>query len=199
MKRLILAIVLIQLTLVVAIAQEQKLDLLVADSTWLKEIIKFPFDFAPELPYQGYEDLRFAKHWRNPDGNEFFSYAYIWNINLSVLPTAEGIENDMLLYYDGLMTAVNKDKGFIIPKTKATFIKKETINNLPHFKGTMQVYDSFVTKKVTTLYVNVETLYCTTQKRYILFFKVSAESFNKPIWQKFEALKFVDNFCENKP
>ena len=43
-------------------AQQNKLKqgVLIADTTWLEEVIPFPIRFAPEIKYDGYEDLRFG-------------------------------------------------------------------------------------------------------------------------------------------
>jgi hypothetical protein len=43
--------------------QKEEINLLLADSTWGKEIIQIPFWFAPEINYKGHEDIRFAKGW----------------------------------------------------------------------------------------------------------------------------------------
>ena len=61
--------------------KDNDLYILEADSTYLKGVIKFPFGFAPEINCEGYEDLRFAKDWRNPVGIEFFTYAFLRNMN----------------------------------------------------------------------------------------------------------------------
>ena len=38
----------------------------------------FPLDFAPELPYRGLEELRFAPKFFNPDAPAYWSYAFAW-------------------------------------------------------------------------------------------------------------------------
>ncbi len=198
MKKLIFTLITLQSILITS-GQEQELRVLESDSTWLKETIKFPLGFAPKLDYQGYDDVRFSKDWRNPDSDAFFTYAYVWNINLSILPTVSSIEQDMRLFYDGLMTAVNRNKDVTVPKTIATFTEIESKKGLPGFNGTLQIYDSFATKKVITLYANVETQYCATQKRYVLFFKISSKTYDHYIWKRFETLKLKENFCDFKP
>lgn len=176
--------------------EEQNLDILVTDSTWLKEIIHFPLGFAPDLNYTGFEDLRFAKAWRNPESEEFFSYVFIWNINLNQKPTKETVETDLKRYYDGLMTAVNKNKDYTIPETEVALTQDTDSTDLPFFKGTMQVYDSFVTRQVQTFYLTVETLYCETTTHYKLYFKVSTKNYDEPIWDKFETITLNTTYCK---
>ena len=174
----------------------EDLYLLEADSTWLKEVIKFPLGFAQEINFQGYEDLRFAKNWSKPEGEEFFTYAFVWNINLTKTPTVEIIESNMKLYYDGLMSAVNKEKDFVVPKTEVEFNQIKNNSKLLAFVGEINVHDSFFTRKIITLNVTVETTYCEEQNKYIMLFRISTVNFENKIWDKLNAIKLVDNYCE---
>lgn len=120
-------------------------ELFKTDSTvWIKEIIKFPLGFAPEIAYEGYEDLRFVKDgWGKVDHPEFWSYAFGWDIKTEAKPTLKDIEHNIQLYYDGLMKAVNKDKAFTVPKSVISFQK----TNTNQYRGTIKTYDAFYTKK----------------------------------------------------
>lgn len=176
--------------------EHENLYVLEADSTWLKEIIKFPLSFAQDINYEGYEDLRFAKNWSKPEGTEFFTYAYVWNINLKEAPTVAMIETNMKLYYDGLMGAVNKEKDFIVPKTKVEFNELESDSELPEFKGKMQVHDSFFTRKTIELNVLVKTTYCKDQEKYLMLFRVSTLDFDDAIWNQLNAVSLTLDVCE---
>lgn len=193
-----ITIAMLLLCSVLAFAQDEKdLDILEADSTWLKEIIKFPLSFAQDINYKGYEDLRFAKDWSKPEGSEFFTYAFVWNINLIEMPTINMLEDNMKLYYDGLMAAVNKDENFTIPESVIHFSKKENINKkLPYFIGEMKVYDSFFTKKIITLFANVETIYCKEQNKYLMLFRISSLNFENSIWKKLQDVTLIETACE---
>ncbi|WP_339614636.1 hypothetical protein [uncultured Winogradskyella sp.] len=178
-------------------AQEnEEMYLLESDNTWLKEIIKFPFGFAQDIDFEGYEDLRFAKDWSKPNSSEFFTYAFVWNINLKKIPTIDIVTSNIKLYYDGLMAAVNKDSEFTVPKTIVKFSLNKKKSELPGFRGVMQIYDSFFTEKVIDLYVTVVTLYCETRKDYLLFFKVSSKSYENEVWKKLNTVKLKANYCK---
>ncbi|WP_296385387.1 hypothetical protein [Winogradskyella sp.] len=176
--------------------EKENLYVLEADSTWLKEIIKFPLGFAQDIAYEGYEDLRFAKNWSKPEGLEFFTYAFVWNINLLEVPTVSLIETNTKLYYDGLMAAVNKEKDFTIPKTIVEFHQLESEAELPSFRGKMLVHDSFFTKKIINLNVSVETTYCKEQDKYLMLFRVSTLDFDDVIWNQLNAITLASNICE---
>ncbi|WP_299113643.1 hypothetical protein [uncultured Winogradskyella sp.] len=195
MKQLIIIIALLHS--VVLLSQEnENLYILKADSTWLKEVIKFPLEFAEDIDFEGYEDLRFAKNWSNPESSEFFTYAFVWNVNLSSSPTLELVTTNMKLYYDGLMTAVNKDKNFEIPKTIVDFQEIKETSELPVFNGEMKVYDAFFTKDIIELNVTVKITYCKEQNKYVLLFRISTLDYQNKIWNKLNAIKLADNHCE---
>ncbi|WP_299362102.1 hypothetical protein [Winogradskyella sp.] len=178
--------------------KDEDLEILAADSTWLKELIRFPLSFAPDIDYRGYEDIRFAKNWNKPESPEFFTYAFVWNVNLKSVPTTQMLESNMVLYYDGLMNVVNKDKAFDVPTTKVDFEKVKLVNNdsaLPTFKGRIQVYDAFFTNKVITLYATIETFYCTDQNKYMLLFRISTFNFEDSVWKKLKTVKLVEGHC----
>ena len=45
---------------------------------WRGETIPFPLGFAPELAYQGVEELRFPPGFLDPGASHFWSYAFVW-------------------------------------------------------------------------------------------------------------------------
>ncbi|WP_422104415.1 hypothetical protein [Winogradskyella sp.] len=171
------------------------LELLEADSTWTKELIKFPLSFAPSIDYEGYEDIRFAQNWKDPESPEFFAYAFVWNINLEKIPTADQLESYMTSYYDGLMTVVNKNKDMTIPNSEVDFETNVNSTALPIFKGQMNVYDAFFTKEVISLYAKVETFYCKDQGKYILLFRIATKTFDDAVWEKLNTVQLVKGYC----
>ena len=193
MKYIIITIALLY-SIVLFGQEKEELYILEADSTWLKEIIKFPLGFAQDINYEGYEDLRFAKDWRNAEGSEFFTYAFVWNVNLTEVPTVDMIETNMKLYYDGLMGAVNSDKDFVVPETIVAFHQLDSESKLLCFRGEIQTYDSFSSKKVINLNVSVETTYCKDQGKYLMLFRVSALDFENVIWDTLNSIKLSENY-----
>ena len=110
--------------------QKEEINLIQADSTWSKEIIQIPFWFAPEINFNGHEDIRFAKGWEKIDSTGFWTYVFAWEINLKTKPTTKFFEDNLKRYFDGLMKVVNEDTLLTIPKTKTSFIEKEQIYEL---------------------------------------------------------------------
>lgn len=169
-----------------------KLYLLKTDKTWTKEVFTFPLNFARDIPYKGTEEAHFPRGWRDVDSPEFWSYAFAWNVDLTTDLTKEKLENNLAQYFDGLMRVVNKNKDLVPPKSIA-----EVKQDGAQFRGTIEIFDAFVTDEAMTLQVVVEKQYCTEKQQSILVFKFSPKAFQHEIWDTLEKIKLRAGFCEN--
>ncbi len=177
--------------------QKEDINLLQADRTWGKEIIQIPFWFAPEINYSGHEDIRFAKGWADIHSAGFWTYVFAWDINLKTKPTPKFFEDNLKLYFDGLMKVVNEDTLLTIPKTKTSFIAKEQKKELSTFTGTIEIYDAFTTKKMITLHVTIESVYCKKTKTFIPLLRFSPKDFKHKAWEMLNQVTLRDNICNN--
>ena len=198
MKKIILLILLT--SSFCTFAQDKKeVNLIQTDKTWGKEIIQVPFWFAPKIGYKGQEDIRFAKGWEDINSDGFWVLVFAWDINLTTKPTAQFFEDNLKLYFDGLMKVVNEDSTITIPKTKASFSEKEKLKEgVTTFSGTVETYDAFTTKKMLKLNVTIESYYCKESKQYIPLFKFAPRGFKHKAWEMLKQTKLHDSVC-NKP
>lgn len=178
--------------------QKEEINLIQADSTWSKEIIQIPFWFAPEINFNGHEDIRFAKGWEKIDSSGFWTLAFAWHINIKTKPTSKFFEDNLKFYFDGLMKVVNEDTLLTIPKTKALFIEKAQKKEITTFTGTLETYDAFTTKKMITLNVTIESYYCKETKTFIPLFRFSPKDFNHKAWETLNKVTLCANVCDNK-
>lgn len=178
--------------------QKEEINLIQADSTWSKEIIQIPFWFAPEINFNGHEDIRFAKGWEKIDSTGFWTYVFAWEINLKTKPTTKFFEDNFKLYFDGLMKVVNEDTLLIIPKTKALFIRKEQKKEITTFTGILEIYDAFTTKKMIKLNVTIESYYCKKTKTFIPLFRFSPKDFKHEAWEMLNQVTLRPNICNDK-
>lgn len=178
--------------------QKEEINLIQADSTWSKEIIQIPFWFAPEINFNGHEDIRFAKGWEKIDSTGFWTYVFAWEINLKTKPTTKFFEDNLKLYFDGLMKVVNEDTLLIIPKTKALFIRKEQKKEITTFTGILEIYDAFTTKKMIKLNVTIESYYCKKTKKFIPLFRFSPKDFKHEAWEMLNQVTLRPNICNDK-
>ncbi|WP_456442220.1 hypothetical protein [Psychroserpens sp.] len=195
MKKSILIIVFLMSSIVTFGQEEKPLGVFESDTTWLKEIIKFPISFAPEIKYEGYEDLRFAKKWRDKTNEDFWCYTFAWHIESHEKQSVDILETSIKLYYDGLMDAVNKKKDFTVPKTTVLFIKTDGYENGIDYIGKIYVYDSFNTEDMITLNVRVKVNHCDDKKTSTIVFQLSPQDFNHKIWERFKDVTLKADFC----
>lgn len=198
MKNRILTIVFLLCSIITFGQEEKSLGVLKSDTTWLKEIIEFPIGFAPEIKYTtGYEDLRFAKKWRDKTHDDFWCYMFAWHIKTHEKQTVEILEANIKSYYDGLMGVVNKKKDFKVPETTVLFIKTEDNNEDSDFIGKLYVYDSFTLEAMITLNVKAKVHYCEQNESTTILFRLSPQSFKHQTWERFNEVTLIDNLCEH--
>lgn len=167
--------------------------LLESDSTWGKEIFEFPIRFAKEIDYKGYEEALFPDGWSNRDTLTFWSYAFVWYIDIDTLLSEKTLENDIQLYFDGLSDIEGRRKnGVYIPNTVALFLKKDAAT----FTGKVRTYDRFTTKKLFTLNTLVEQHYCEKKKKMVILFKFSPKDFGHKVWDLLNEVKVRDDVCD---
>ena len=197
MKKYRLLTLLLFQTILIFGQEKQEVNLLTSATSWGKEIIQMPLHFAPEIPYKGVEELRFSPDWSKQESDGYWTYAFVWDVDLNKKLTATDLEKDLQYYFDGLMDGVNKDKGKILPKTIALFLKKENTTGASEFVGKLQIYNSFHTKDVMILYCTVEQYYCKEKQKSMVLFRFSPKEFTHPIWQKLETVQLREKPCEN--
>jgi len=168
---------------------EENLDLLITENTWRKEAFPLPIPFAPEIKYKGVEEAQFSKGWSNPESEEFWTYVFLWHIDLEKELTERELEVNLQYYFDGLMKIINKDTSLTVPPTIALFLKDKNVNEHSIYKGKVNFYDAFFTKKTFTLNILVEQGYCKEKNKYDVLFKFSPKDLNHPIWEDLGKIK----------
>jgi tetratricopeptide (TPR) repeat protein len=171
------------------------LELLVTD--WGKEIFHFPIHFAPEIPYEGIEEVVFPKNWIKPDSTDFWSYVFIWALDNKTEITAVELELTMKLYFDGLMAVVNDDKDAEMIKTEAYFQENTNVNDDIDFTGHIRIFDAFATNEPLELNARIHSNYCAERGKLLLLFHFSPQDFNQAIWDKLRTVKVREDVCDN--
>ncbi|HEX7466286.1 MAG TPA: hypothetical protein VF309_06575, partial [Usitatibacter sp.] len=85
---------------------------------WRKESFTFPLQFAPSIPYEGQEHVRFTPSWTKFAEENGFSYVFLWDLKAKPV-TPEDIEEYLETYFNGLMTNVGKQRQLSDKETKA--------------------------------------------------------------------------------
>lgn len=149
---------------------------------WASETFALPPGFAPELP-AGTESLLFAPGWRDPNTENFWSYAFVMSIDEAAPDTAR-IDELLETYYNGLMSvfASNNDAKLRI-KPVIVDVERKAAN---HFEAKMHLIDAFATFKPVDIRVVVETVADGDEHSRVKI-QVSKQPKGHKIWRSLEA------------
>ena len=75
---------------------------------WRTETIPFPLEFAPDLPYTGLEELRFAPGMFEAGSPDFWSYAFVWWVDAGQPTDLGSLAAHLESYFRGLARAVGE-------------------------------------------------------------------------------------------
>jgi hypothetical protein len=164
----------------------------VAPDNWPKELIVFPLDFAPSIPFHGFEDVRFAPGWGDSTSYQKWAYTIVWWLNDSVSFSEEQLKSHLEAYYTGLTKrramAEKQDTGAFRPAQglvqKTTTLK----GDLETYYATLFIYDAQVTKKPGELYFKVHVKDCGDKTKTIVFIEIAENSYIAPIWLELDKL-----------
>lgn len=170
------------------------LEILVTN--WGKEIFHFPLHFAPEISYEGIEEVVFPKNWIQPDSSDFWSYVFVWALDNKKAITSTELEMTLNQYFDGLMKVVNDDKEAEMTKTIARFEKNTDSQDSVDFIGKLTLFDAFATNNLLHLNARIHSSYCTEREKLILLFRFSPQEFSQPIWDKLRTVIIRPTICE---
>ena len=195
--RVLLSICFFLLGNLVLAQDDPNIVLLDTDDTWRKEAFTFPKPFAPEVDFEGVADVRFTHGWSNQESPLFWSYAFAWKIDLDERLSDGELERYLELYFDGLMTAVNRDKELTVPVTNALFESTPTEEALS-YKGKIKLYDAFFSKHMLTLHVNGSYEYCMKEDKHIYLFRLSAKESDQEEWNHLNKAVLDGDICRGK-
>jgi hypothetical protein len=197
MKNHFIIIILLSLSLGAFGQEKENLNLLVSDSTWIKEVIKFPIGFAQEIKFEGFEDLRFPKGWSKKGSPTFWSYVWAWSMNDIEALTESEMEKNVQFYFDGLLGIGSNSQGERkLHHTTATFIKTEGTNANNQYIGKVNTFDTRYTNELMTLYVLADQYYCEEEKKAILLFRYSPKPFENAVWTQLKTVELSEDACE---
>ena len=153
---------------------------------WQNETILFPIDFAPQIPYRGFEELRFSPGWGDSTSNQKWGYTLLWWLNDHYDINEKIIQQNLEEYFTGLTRRRTIAEKLDITKftpAKAK-VQKVTAGNgdLETYTATINIFDAQVTKKPGTLYVKIHHKDCTDTSKTFLLFEVAESTFNQPVW-----------------
>ena len=166
---------------------------------WGIERFLIPIGFAPNIPYKGVEDIRFTPGWAKKTTNEYWSYAFLWYLDGTVILDPKTIENNLKTYYTGLIK-VNSDSSKIADKLfpVSSSIRPRTTEkeDLKTFEGSVTMLD-YMSKQPITLNVVIHIKTCAGKDKTFVFHEISPMPYPDDVWKRLHQL-WVDFKCDKK-
>ena len=153
---------------------------------WRTETIPFPLEFAPELEYEGLEELRFSPGMFQEGSADFWSYVFVWWVPDGTGFETGRLQEDLERYFQGLTTAVAESRDFDPGEPDYDAQLEPTESSTPdhsQWDGTAATYDVFVTRKPIRLNVRVDLVPCPLQGHVAAIFQLSPQLRDHRIWE----------------
>ena len=158
---------------------------------WRFERIDFPLPFAPELKYDGFEELRFAPGMFNAQSDTYFTYIFAMHLTNEFSVNAELLKSFLETYFRGLCRTVAQGTDFDIDASKISAKVREDRNETAqskHFTVMLDSYDPFVTG--TALKLRLEVVVVERNRNdHRIFAAVSPKPTDSPVWKMLRKLE----------
>jgi len=156
---------------------------------WRKESFTFPLQFAPSIPYEGTEHVRFAPSWARFGEENGFSYVFLWDLKAKPV-TPDDIEESLEAYFNGLMHNVGLQRKLADKETKAV----TAVHPMASLDGWAQGYgvevrtwNAFSKGEPLLLYGEIGQRECGGRMQF--FFAFSRATRDRPIWEGLRAAR----------
>jgi len=161
-----------------------------APDDWRKESFTFPLPYAPTLPYEGSEHVRFSPDWKKFSQSDGFSYVFLWDIKPALLE-GEALERAMSVYFDGLMNnvAIARNVDALVPQTAVVLHPLDAPEGWRiAYAGAIHTWNGFANAETLVLNAEITQRPCGPD-RIQLFFALSKAERADPIWKQLRAVR----------
>jgi hypothetical protein len=152
---------------------------------WNHETIPFPLGFAPQLPYRGVEELRFAPGWSKPNQPGYWSCDIVWWLTEKPAFDAATMEAALATYFHGLSESVGRGKL----RVDASRFRAELVADRASRQLTGRIFsmDAFATGLPITLNAVIELRECGKARRHAVILMLSPRGSTDPIWRALQS------------
>ncbi|UII81721.1 hypothetical protein [Flagellimonas sp. CMM7] len=189
---LLLTISLLLICQFMGFSQESTPIILNGPEGWNYEKIDFPLDFAPSLPYEGFEELRFAPGMFDTSSSTYFTYLFVLSIqNKEEFPQSE-LKTLLSEYYKGLCNAVATPKKMAIDtsqiKVRLKNLKKPS-SQAKSYSVQIDFFDPFTNGQKILLNMELEVIPDKQTKGVHILSIVSPQSNESVVWKELYSAK----------
>jgi hypothetical protein len=180
--------------LYVSAQQAEALSILKAEENWGKEIIQFPVDWAPGMTLNGFEELRFAPGWADPESEQFWTLVMAWSVASDAPLSTKDITHNLERYFTGLMIPNHWATQFPDP----VLILKNHKNNeeSADLTGKMKFFDGFHTGKMISANIKAEQFFCEDKQRTYVLLRFSPKTYDHPVWDALQGIRSISDLCD---
>jgi hypothetical protein len=155
---------------------------------WKSETITFPIDFAPSIPYQGIEEIRFTPGWGDSNSNDYWSYTFLWFVDGSPQVNADLLNTYLTRYFDGLYHSNNKlsddSAGFTKTNIRST---KTASGDQETYSGKILTLNLLNKKKIEfNAIIHVQRHVDVNETA--IFFEISPEPYSNAVWGDLDSI-----------
>ena len=182
-----LVLLIFTVSLSLARAQEDKPQLLKEPAAWSFERFALPPGFAPNFPFKGAEELRFSPGMFNKDSTDYFTYAFVAQLDSTTSISQDDIRNYLLNYFRGLCSSTANDRKLVVDTSKITVFvekKKGMPGNEIIYNALLNVFGVFADGAPVKLNMEVKALIDTAAKKTYLIFIASPQEKTDSVWKE---------------
>lgn len=161
-----------------------------APDTWRKETFSFPLQFAPSIPYEGTEYVRFSPGWSDFASERGFTYVILWDVKRRTFEAAE-FERALDVYFDGLMEQVTRGRKLADPGT-ATSVSLHPLAAPAGWQealgGKLWTWNAFFKGEPLALQLEIAHRPCAADRTQV-FFAFSRAERSAAAWDELRAIR----------
>lgn len=165
-------------------AQETEPILLKYPENWRFERIDFPIEFAPEIEYEGFEELRFSPQMFSKGEDYYFTYIFAIFLEKKKELSISEIEKFLTQYFRGLCSVVASSKKQEVNTDK---INVKANKNGSFYTIKVDYIDTFTDGSNVQLHMEVEEEI--TSKGIQLTALVSPQPNSHHVWDRLHEIK----------
>jgi hypothetical protein len=161
-----------------------------APEGWRRESFRFPLAFAPSIPYEGTEEVRFSPTWSRFAADDGFTYVFMWEIKRTPMEAAH-LERALAVYFDGLMENVARGRKLEELPLHAAIVL-HPLRAPPGWReahaGAIHTWNAFGKGEDLRLNTEISQRAC-GEDRMQIFFAVSKAKRADPLWDELRRIR----------
>jgi hypothetical protein len=154
---------------------------------WEFERFALPPAFAPGFPYRGVEELRFSPGMFKKDSADYFTYAFVAQLDSTAAVSGEDVKNYLLEYFRGLCSSTAKQRSLSVDTAA---IAVDISKNDHHSTGQViynvvaGIFGVFTDGAPVKLNMEVKVVSNAAAKQTFLVFIASPQKKDHAVWKR---------------